>query len=183
MNAFKEFMSKSLNEDHKITNSRKSNQNKLRQKSWISKRNGITKENSNGNKSENENFRMSQKNLRSKPHQQIARHRRENHRWWTDDRINLYLTQKKMLNQNNLSTKHPGNLWHYEKTKSLKNGNRGRRKKVKGVEICVNKVIEKGALSKKVYVQDQQRNYPWHIIIKTLSVQDEERILKYFLFK
>lgn len=103
----------------------------------------------------------------------------KNHRWWIEDRINLYLTQKKMLNQNNLSTKYPGNVWHYEKTKSLKNWNRGRRKKVKGVEIWVNKAIEKGALCKEVYVQDQQRNYPWHIIIKTLSVQDEERILNY----
>lgn len=55
-----------------------------------------------------------------------------------------------MLNQNNLSTKYSGNLWHYEKTKSLKNGTIRSRKKGKGVEIFVNKVIEKSALSKEV---------------------------------
>lgn len=61
-----------------------------------------------------------------------------------------------MLNQNNVSTKYPGNLWHYEKTKSLKNGNRGSRKEVKNVEIFVNKVIEKSALSKEVLKKHKQ---------------------------
>ena len=75
--------------------------------------------------------------------------------------------------------KHPGNLGHYGKAKSMNNGNFGEETQVKGAENIFNKIIEENFHKLKempIRVKGtnrtpnklhQKRNFLLHIIMKT----------------
>ena len=89
----------------------------------------------------------------------------------------------------NPGTKCPRNLTHYEKTKSKKDRNKGRRRKpVKGTENIFSKIIEDKLKEMPLKVReayrapqvlDQKRHSPQHIIVKTTNRTKKSHMKSY----
>jgi hypothetical protein len=109
---------------------------------------------------------------------------------WLKDKIDIKEKNKRTLRQKTqeLWKEYTGIQWLHEKTKRVNHGHWRRRK---GVSQGVTKYIQQNCpnLKKKLHIQvkeasrtqnrlDQNRTSPLHIIIKTTSTENKERILK-----
>lgn len=126
--------------------------------------------------------------LRGKPSQQCIRHGSENLKHWRQGRRSGYISQK-MFNLNDSKHKRP-RTWRIMRRPNLWKIvlEEGEEKHIKITEITSNKIIEESFpnLTKEwpAYqgirsIQDRakkKKNSPGYIIIKTLSLQNKERI-------
>lgn len=125
--------------------------------------------------------------LRGKPSQQYIRHGSENLKHWRQGRRSGYISQK-MFNLNDSKHKRP-RTWRIMRRPNLWKIvlEEGEEKHIKITEITSNKIIEESFpnLTKEwpAYqgirsIQDRakKKNSPGYIIIKTLSLQNKERI-------